>query len=49
MYYKVIAYLEGSTERITVIVNGNELHDYIKFITDNVEKLFVFYVLRHTL
>ena len=48
-YYEVTIYLTGSTEHTaTFKIDESEIHDFIRFITDNVNNLFIINVVRRT-
>lgn len=48
-YYEVTIYLAGTMNSTTFKIDENEIHSFIKFITDHVDKLFAFNVIRKTI
>ena len=48
-YYEVTIYLMGTTENITLVIDEKQIHSFLKFITDHVNDLHIFRVVRHTI
>ena len=48
-YYEVTIYLVGTTANITFDIDENQIHSFLKFITDHVNDLHIFNVIRHTI
>jgi hypothetical protein len=49
-YYEVTIYLMEPTGYSTTFkIDEKEIHEFLRFITDHVENLFIFNVVRHTI
>ena len=46
MYYEVTIYYAGTTETNTFKIDENQIHSFIKFITDHVNDLYGINVIR---
>ena len=48
-YYEVTIYFTGSAGSTTFKIDEKEIHLFLRFITDHVNDLHVFNVIRHTI
>ena len=48
-YYEVTIYLVGTTDNIKFDIDENQIHSFLKFITDHVKELHIINVIRHTI
>lgn len=48
-YYEVTIYFTGTDGSTTFKIDEKEIHSFLRFITDHVDNLFIFNVVRHTI
>lgn len=47
-YYEVTIYLVGTAGNITFKIDEKEIHSFLKFLTEHVNNLHVFNVVKHS-